>query len=361
MLATVNSLANLFETAKASERQVAYLQAAAARFDAEVAADKIYNVTATEAKDALYVVQRMFETVRIVAGWESDDAKALGDLYHELPYSIDGGTCKKGARNLEAALKVNGLTAEFRKSLELQLTITQAFCAMADELKAVKAKLIKGRVPKATEEQGFVNKVGSVASIELIQAKLKDISKAPLDQFQAGQTAGYQADVDAVIRKGDSFPATDLTPDTARALSSCFEFKVTGYGKKAVYTEVKATERAETYAADCGRKAREHAEQQFLCKAALKLSNIVDRKGALKHVSGKADCTRGIVTAYLTFNFEDGSSFGFKHKVIVNSTARGDRFYQFPSTFHDVKLANGDTIAFPSEEKMVTVFAPLAA
>lgn len=194
-------------------------------------------------------------------------------------------------------------------------------------------------------------------SFELISAKLKELTKTPFDQFQAAQTAGYQADVDAVLRKGETFAATDLTPDTARALSSCFTFKVEGWGKKAVYTEVKANDKAETYAAACGEKAREYAEQAFLSKAAQKLSNIVDRKGALKHVSGTADCTRGVVTAYMTFNFADGSSFGFKHKVIVNSTARGDRFYQFPSTFHDVKLANGDTIAFPSEEKMVTVFA----
>lgn len=360
MLDTVKSLESLYEIAKVSDKRVELLEVAVGRFDAEVAADKIYNVTATEAKDALYTIQRMFEQVREIAGYQSADALALGDLYHELPYSIDGGTCKKGARNLQAALQNTSLSPSFRRSLELQLTITTAFCTLTDELRAVKAKLIKGRVPKATSEDAedadFTNKVGSKASVELITAKLTEITKTPLDQFEAGQTACYQLDVDAVLRRGASFPSTDLTPDSARALSSCFDFKVTGFGKT-VYFEVTANEKAATYAAECGKKAREGAEQSFLYKAALKLSNIVDKKGNLASVVGNADCTRGVVTAYLTFSFADGSTFSVKHKVIVNSTARGDRFYQVPTTFHDVKLANGNTIAFPSEEKLVTVFA----
>jgi len=357
MLATVNSLNSLFEISKTSARRIAYLQAAAMKFDAEVIADKIYNITATEAKEAMNTVKKLFESVRITIGYQSADSLALGDLYHEMPYSIDGGNCKKAIRTINTALQVKMMTNELRLSLDKQLIVATAFASICNELGAVKTKLIKGRVPKASDINTFTNHVGSKASVELITAKLTEITKNPLDQFEAGQTASYQLDIDAVRRGGASIAANNLTPDSSRALASCFDFTITGHGKDKVYTNIQETAAASTYAAEQGAKARKTASQNFLHKAAQKLSNIVDRKNNMASVTGSADCIRGVVTAYLFFSFADGSAFSAKNKVIINSTARGDRFYQFPSTFHEVILVNGDTLAFPSEEKMIKVFS----
>ena len=143
MLETVKTLDDLF-TSKDIAR-VANLKALAAEFDAEVADGKIYNVTAQAAKDALYTIQRLFETAREFVTHNSADHIALGEpLCYDMPYSIDGGTVKKAIRTLEAALK-RPISAELITSIKLQLRICNAFSAATDELRAVKAVLIKGR------------------------------------------------------------------------------------------------------------------------------------------------------------------------------------------------------------------------
>jgi hypothetical protein len=99
MLNTVLKIENLLETLNNSKARIEMIKTAAREFDAEVSANEIYNVTATKMKDALYMIDQAFEAVRIVQGYQSPTAVTLGDLYHELPYSIDGGTVKKAIRN----------------------------------------------------------------------------------------------------------------------------------------------------------------------------------------------------------------------------------------------------------------------
>jgi hypothetical protein len=154
MIKNIDSLADLFTALKVSDSRVAMLKAAANEFDAEVAADTIYNVTASSVKDALSTIQRMFDSVRNLdrINYESPEAKQLGDLYHELPYSIDGGTIKKAIRNLDAAIAITS-SASYRDNLALQLRICKVFATCADELRAVKDKLIKGRKGAQTKEQ----------------------------------------------------------------------------------------------------------------------------------------------------------------------------------------------------------------
>jgi hypothetical protein len=55
-------------------------------------------------------------------------------------------------------------------------------------------------------------------------------------------------------------------------------------------------------------------------------------------------------------SFADGSEFTVRNKVITNTSSAGKWFYQYPTTFHDVKLADGSKLEAPSEEKMVKVF-----
>jgi hypothetical protein len=164
MLNTVLKIETLLVTLNNSKARIEMIKTAAREFDAEVSANEIYNVTATKMKDALYMIDRAFEAVRIVHGYQSPVALTLGALYYELPYSIDGGTVKKAIRNLQAAINTPGLELDVVTNLKLQLFVAEVFADATVELRAVKDKLIKGRKISVEEKQDAIVKQARVAA-----------------------------------------------------------------------------------------------------------------------------------------------------------------------------------------------------
>ena len=58
----------------------------------------------------------------------------------------------------------------------------------------------------------------------------------------------------------------------------------------------------------------------------------------------------------LSFNFKDGASFTVENKIIINTSPLGRPFYQFPCTFHNATLPNGEKIKNISEVAVKKAF-----
>lgn len=330
MLAAVNTLEGLFGVLNLAPR-FAYLQASVAAFDAEVANGTIYNVTATKVKDDLSLVSRAFEKARFIAGYGSADAISLGELYDELPYSIDGGNCKKALRTLTEVteLKTVSISKELADALTLQLVITKAYAACIEELRAVKDNLIKGRVPKAIDDS-FKNKRGSAASVELITSKLAIIVKPELDSLEAQMTKWHAFTISKLEALGTEIFSSELTPTMMYAFTRCFDFKSINFKTdQHKYIGITPNTKAKTYATDQALLDRKSIEDQFMFKNILKLSNLIDKKGelaALTELPGipvKIHNGTGTLTTSLRFDFVDGASFIVRNKVIINRSPVG--------------------------------------
>lgn len=64
----------------------------------------------------------------------------------------------------------------------------------------------------------------------------------------------------------------------------------------------------------------------------------------------------GALHASVRFDFVDGSGFTVITKLIQNNTDEYNSYYQYPTTFHDVKFNDGSKSKFVSEELMNTKF-----
>jgi hypothetical protein len=58
----------------------------------------------------------------------------------------------------------------------------------------------------------------------------------------------------------------------------------------------------------------------------------------------------------MKFAFEDGSSFTLESSVVYKYSQMGKLFFQYPTRFKNVRLADGTAMKMPSEKKMMEEF-----
>jgi hypothetical protein len=109
------------------------------------------------------------------------------------------------------------------------------------------------------------------------------------------------------------------------------------------------------------KRAEEEAgfmQQKFVAKNTRKLAPIISAKGSMAdakvlHANGHG----GSISGTMYVSFQDGSKFIVDNSIVIGASKYGLRFYRYPTTFHDVYLANGERMPQPSEEKMHKIFA----
>ena len=95
----------------------------------------------------------------------------------------------------------------------------------------------------------------------------------------------------------------------------------------------------------------------FVSKNASKLALVLQKKGAPKsHNIIKTNIRNGMVENTMEFEFDDGSSFILESSVVYKYSKSGKLFFQYPTRFKNVKLADGSIMRMPSEEKMIKEF-----
>lgn len=95
----------------------------------------------------------------------------------------------------------------------------------------------------------------------------------------------------------------------------------------------------------------------FVSKNTSKLALILQKKNMPKsHTIIRTNISNGMVENSMSFEFEDSSSFILESSVVYKYTRDGKLFFQYPTRFKNVKLANGSMMKMPSEEKMIKEF-----
>lgn len=182
-----------------------------------------------------------------------------------------------------------------------------------------------------------------------------DILKGLTDGVRAEQKANLITRFKrAVMNFHDAVQSGDK--QRVRALSSSYD----AYTISQCYDSRKK-DFAEGWEATIDRIAEREVEEMqnmFVYKNTGKLAPILDRKGGnetvdVLFVRGET----GVITSALKFTFADGSSFRVDQSIVGSHSVYGRPFYRFPTTFHDVVLADGTKMGLPSEERMNEIFA----
>lgn len=340
--------------------------AAVAHFEEGVRAEKLYNVVHSEAKDAVKsVIQNAYEGIWSKAPWifyKSDTQQALDKAGIDISSTVDAGSVKKVIRSLESAQKVitdASVLADFTKLMRL----ANVFSYCVDAFKATQTKVIKGRKPSEPDPSAFHSRMGSAHSVATVRTHLLKSITPPLDDFESQLKAYYDKVLEQLEKLVASGP--EIRPPSGFdgfIFQQVYDYRARGWNEKRVYYDVKPRERLSTWAAAEAQRERKRIEETFLHKNALKLSALLDAKGNLTSIDVlpatpvRLHNGAGTLTSEMVVSFADGSCFNVRNKVIINTSSTGQGFYQYPTTFHDVKLPDGATLAAPSEEKMVKVF-----
>lgn len=119
---------------------------------------------------------------------------------------------------------------------------------------------------------------------------------------------------------------------------------------------------AEASALALAKDEADQARAHFINKNTLKLENIIHNK-SLYGVEG-LEVTPGTVRAGNTFEgtielkFSDGMEFTVLNKLVYKLSTLGRPFYQYPTTFHNVKIPGQKTRAMIPEDEMLEVADP---
>ncbi len=110
---------------------------------------------------------------------------------------------------------------------------------------------------------------------------------------------------------------------------------------------------------ECAEHA-DHVQKQFLAKNVRKLAKIIELKGNLKGQPTiiHSHAGQGGFSGELRVDFLDGSGFVVRNQVVQKTSQHGRNFLQFPTTFHNARLATGRFMpGQPSEKEMIEDFA----
>lgn len=346
--------------------------AAIKAFQDSIAEGQLYNTTLTEVKDAVnYLACDAWNKLYYTGGeWYKFDSpiyKALDEADIDVPAYIDAGKIKKAIRTLEAAQKL--VTDADVKAIFTKLQrLGTAYAYCIDAFKAVQSKVIKGRRPAAINPNDFHSRMGSAHSVATVRTSLLKSITPPLEEFEEQLRAYYQQVLSSVDKAvaGQTSVKPFKHPNAMMMFQSCYEFKMKGWDDKREHTNIVRKSTADNVPVKDAAAAKKLIEDTFLHKNALKLSALLDAKGNLTSIDVlegapvKLHKGAGTLQTSMSVKFGDGSSFIVRNKVIINQSATGKQFYQYPTTFHDVALANGDKLEAPSEEKMLKVFGATA-
>lgn len=366
LIAKLHTLDDLLEPyAKRIASRIGYIMVFE---DTVKAGETLYNVVHSEAKDAAKeIFNYVYEDIadkgsRAWTYYKGEDYVLLQAADLDVPHHIDAGSVKKADRTLTAAQKLvkdAGTQADFAKLKRL----TDAYIYFVEAFKATQTKVVKGRKPAPVDPNAFHSKMGTAHSVATVRSHLLKSITAPLDSFEHQLKAYYEErlkDIDDTCR--DAAEIRPFKHPLGMIFQATYDFRAKGWDDKRVYTDLKRRPTADGYPAKESAAARKTIEETFLHKNALKLSSLLDVKGNLTAITVLPDVPvrlhegAGTLTSEMEVTFADGSRFNVRNKVIINTSSAGRSFYQYPTTFHDVKLADGTKLEAPSEEKMVKVF-----
>lgn len=242
------------------------------------------------------------------------------------------------------------------------IRVYEEFESVAAALSSTKDKVKKGRQPNPNAKPAYVPPRASIASLKKIQDKVEEVTQSMYDDLVKSYKKYFNGLVDHYfsVRKQDSHSPYS-TKQFEGPLAGVVSSFLTNIPEGKSYAGMSDPYRKrDDYEARIERASKEQADivrDRYKAKMMEKLGSIVGKKAEkgvpLKSVStGHLTAHSGTFEGWMLFEFEDGSKFDVLNKVITKWSQRGQPFHQYPTTFHNVKLPNGEGFKMRSEEQM---------
>lgn len=255
--------------------------------------------------------------------------------------------------------------AHFNTMLSKYKQVLEAGIQLRDIYKILKPYVEKGRKPKEVDPNAppvFHSISGSKDSQDRVEKELKKLISPLLDKYETNIRTWF-TEVFEEYKDRETVDVKNIGEFTLHAMRLGIHLARapnTGWNDRIMTVTVLKDAKARIK--EAAKKDREEVEKSFLHKNIRKISAILDTKpGGLTKVVPDEHTIHmqngyGRIEAGLRFEFTDKAHFNVVTKIIHNRSARGLRFPQYPTTFHDVVRGDGSKLASPSEEKMVKDF-----
>jgi len=241
-------------------------------------------------------------------------------------------------------------------------------------MESLKSVVVMGRAPNPNAKPVFVPGAAAQAVLDQINAVLTEQIASSIDEFVRFNTNYYVVQIDAFMASHTADPNVQPAGDTMKILLSIVA-DMKSFGTREVTkrgfmgSTYKTRETTFNYTLRADYKAlveaemRREAEQikiHFVTKNASKLGKIVEAKGNFESATTTKISVGQVIEATMRIVFQDGSAFTVVNKVVWKTSTNGLGFAQYPTTFHDVRMADGRKMPMPSEERMNKVFVKTA-
>lgn len=300
----------------------------------------IYNARFEEAKFGLNTfLNRAYSAAQASI---IDYRKSNPEVSKRIPYTIyDLTDLKKTTKNIG---NINDFPSQIKEFFDTTKDVP-------DAMAVIKGYVQKGKAPREVKPGEFVKPAASYnatkAATEFMQEATDSFKKKLKENITSRITKVYEN-----IR--DITDVQDLPKDeTSHLVASRIFVTKSKEGKKYFEKLSDANERVM-------RLIEDNVDQivnGFVAKNSSKLALILQKKGKPKsHEIVNTNIRNGMVENTMRFVFEDSSSFTLESSVIYKYSQMGKFFFQYPTRFKNVRLADGTIMKMPSEKKMIEDF-----
>jgi hypothetical protein len=301
---------------------------------------EIYNARFNESKTWLltgirYAYEAMFNKI-------SKDIRDSGQETADL-WSISS------AADITKVFKIyNKMATKNKEAMKFMDSIKDVPAA----IKAMKPYIRSGRAPAVPKPGQFVKPISSPAAQKLAMSFMTEATNSFSKELRASVTKQITTAYEKIknLKLADDLPKKD---NDAMIVAEVI-FIVRTKDKKKVLELINGHEKRVKKIIDDNVNGIVNG---FISKNTSKLALILAKKDSPKsHKIIRTNISQGMVENTMSFEFNDGSSFILQSSVIYKQSQTGKLFFQYPTRFKDVKLADGSKMKMPSEEKMIKDF-----
>jgi hypothetical protein len=303
----------------------------------------IYNARYSEAsKGILNVINRIYGQLnKTVIDYRNDNKEDS----MKLPWSLyTTSDIKKAIKDTST---IKNLPSQIKNFFDVIKDLPDAFNILKSYVK-------KGKEPKPVDPNKPAAYVKPPVSFNSTKEAVNFMKEA-VSSFEKELHDNVSKQVQTIFEKIKNITSPlDMPKDmNIRAVASAVFITRPKDGKNVLELKVDSEERIKKLIDENVRNIIDG----FVSKNATKLALILQKKGMPKnHTIIRTNVKNGMVENSMKFEFEDNSSFTLQSSVIYKYSNMGKLFFQYPTRFMNVKLADGSLMKIPSEKKMIEEF-----
>lgn len=313
--------------------------------------DALDALSAASEKQEIYNARFVDYKMPLSRGMEYAYNTLFDKIRDEVKKSVEDTSDLWGISTTSDITKVARIYDKMPNKIKEAIDFMDAIRGIPAALKIIKSYVKAGKPPAEPKPGQFVKPAAAFGSNKLALQFMKEAT----DSFKQELHTDISDKLTTAYNKmKDSKVPSDLPIDPASKSVAATIFMVKSKdGKKVLELISGSSDRVKKLIDDTVRDIVD----SFVTKNASKLALILQKKEAPKeHRIVKTNIRNGLVENTMKFSFNDGSEFTLESSVIYKYSKTGRLFFQYPTRFKNVKLADGSMMKMPSEEKMIKEF-----